>query len=68
MGVPASPALVATAIAAATGAMKQPFTGMVLGVMLTISTGPAVTVPAILGAVVGTLVRLAGDPSAPHAG
>ena len=51
-----------TAIAAAiAGGMRLPFTGALLGVLLTISAGPAITVPAILGAVVGMLTRLAAD-------
>lgn len=62
MGAGALPALVATAVAAATaGAMGLPFTGVLLAVLLTIPSGPAVTVPAILGAVVGMLVNLAAS-------
>lgn len=63
------PALTATGIAAATAAaMRLPFTGVLLAVLLTISAGPAVTVPAILGAVVGMLIRLALDARAPAEG
>ena len=66
LGVDAIPALAATSIAAATaGAMKLPFTGVLLATMLTLAAGPAVTVPAILGAVVGLLTRLAIDSRAP---
>lgn len=62
LGQEAVPALAATAIAAAiAGGMRLPFTGALLGVLLTISAGPAITVPAILGAVVGMLTRLAAD-------
>jgi hypothetical protein len=53
-------ALVAAAIAAATAAgVRFPFTAVLLGVLLTVSAGPATTVPAIIGAVVGMLIRLA---------
>ncbi|MCB0911204.1 MAG: chloride channel protein [Propionibacteriaceae bacterium] len=66
LGVDAVPAMAATAIAAATaGAMKLPFTGVLLATMLTLAAGPAVTAPAILGAVVGLLTRLAIDSRAP---
>lgn len=58
--------LAAAAIAAATGAvMRFPFTAVLLGVMLTISAGAATTVPAIIGAVVGTLLRLAAERRLP---
>lgn len=66
LGADAIPALAATAIAAATaGALKLPFTGVLLATMLTIGAGAAVTVPAILGAVVGLLTRLVIDSRAP---
>lgn len=60
------PALAATAIAAAGAAsMRLPFTGVLLATMLTLAAGPAVTVPAILGAVVGLLTRLVVDARVP---
>jgi hypothetical protein len=37
----------------------------VVGVLLTISAGPAATVPAIIGAVVGMLFRLAAERRVP---
>ncbi len=59
-------ALVAAAIGAATSAgMRLPFTAVLLGVLLTISAGPAVTVPAIIGAVVGMLARLVAERRLP---
>ncbi len=61
-GTAGLPAFLATAIAAAVAAtMRLPFSALLLGVLLTISAGPAITVPAILGAVVGLLVRMAAD-------
>lgn len=58
IGAGPSTALAAAAIAAATAAtMRFPFTAVLLGVLLTASAGPATTVPAILGAVVGMLMR-----------
>ena len=66
LGSQAIPALAATAIAAGAAAtMKLPFTGVLLATMLTLAAGPAVTVPAILGAVVGLLTRLAIDNRVP---
>lgn len=66
LGAGPSTALVATGIAAATSAsMRFPFTGVLLGVLLTATAGPAATVPAIIGAVVGMLVRLAGERKIP---
>jgi len=59
-------ALVAAAVAAATAAgVRFPFTAVLLGVLLTISAGPATTVPAIIGAVVGMLIRLAAERRIP---
>jgi hypothetical protein len=45
--------------------MRLPFTGVLLATMLTLAAGPAVTVPAILGAVVGLLTRLVVDARVP---
>jgi chloride channel protein, CIC family len=57
-----SAGLIAAAIAAAVaGAMRLPFTAVLLGVVLTISAGGAVAVLAIIGAVVGLVGRLAAD-------
>jgi H+/Cl- antiporter ClcA len=62
VGAGPNTALIAAAIAAATAAgMRFPFTSVLLGVLLTIAAGPATTVPAIVGAVVGMLVRLASE-------
>ena len=59
-------ALAAAAIAAATAAsMRLPFTGLLLGVMLTYPAGGATTILAILGAIVGLSARLAGERFAP---
>ncbi|MGC3993693.1 MAG: chloride channel protein [Propionicimonas sp.] len=59
-------ALAAVAIAAATGAaMRQPFTAVLLGALLTGSAGSATAVLAIVGAVVGTLLRIAADSRLP---
>ena len=55
-------ALVATGIAAAVaGVMRLPFTGVLLALLLCASAGLAVTTPAIIGAVIGVLVRAAAD-------
>ena len=55
-------ALTATAIAAATAAaIRLPFTAVLLAVLLTAGAGLAITSPAILGAVIGLLVRLSMD-------
>lgn len=59
-------ALTAAVIAAATAScMRLPFTAVLLGALLTFSAGGATTVLAILGAVVGLLVRLAVDRKVP---
>lgn len=66
VGVGSLAALVAAAVAAATAAgMRMPFTAVLLGVLLTISAGPATTVPAVIGAVVGMLARLAAERRLP---
>ncbi len=66
LGEASIPALAATGIAAGTAAvMRLPFTAVLMSVMLTITAGAAVTVPAILGAVIGMLVRLVIDHRAP---
>jgi H+/Cl- antiporter ClcA len=55
-------ALVATGIAAAVaGVMRLPFTAVLLALLLCSGAGLAVTTPAIIGAVVGVLVRAAAD-------
>ncbi len=55
-------ALVATGIAAAVaGVMRLPFTAVLLALLLCSGAGLAVTTPAIIGAVVGVLVRGAAD-------
>jgi H+/Cl- antiporter ClcA len=55
-------AMVATGIAAAVaGVMRLPFTGVLLALLLCAGAGLAVTTPAIVGAVVGVLVRGAAD-------
>lgn len=54
--------LAAAAIAAAVAAsLRLPFTAVLLATLLTISAGPAVTVMAILGSVIGMLLRFAGE-------
>jgi H+/Cl- antiporter ClcA len=54
--------LAAVAIAAATAAgMRLPFTAVLLGALLTASAGPATAVLAIVGAIVGMLLRLAAE-------
>lgn len=54
----ALPALAAAGVAAAVGAvLGLPFTSVLFGFLLLSSAGPAVTVPAVLGAVVGVLVE-----------
>lgn len=59
VGTDGMPALAAVAIAAATaGSLGKPFTALVMAVLLTASAGSAVTVPAIVGAIVGMLVNL----------
>lgn len=59
VGTDGMPALAAVAIAAATaGSLGKPFTALVMAVLLTNSAGSAVTVPAIVGAIVGMLVNL----------
>ena len=55
-------AMVATGIAAAVaGVMRLPFTAVLLALLLCSGAGLAVTTPAIIGAVVGVLVRAAAD-------
>ena len=55
-------ALVAAGIAAAVaGVIRLPFTGVLLALLLCSGAGLAVTTPAIIGAVVGVLVRAAAD-------
>lgn len=55
-------AMVATGIAAAVaGVMRLPFTAVLLALLLCAGAGLAVTTPAIIGAVVGVLVRAAAD-------
>lgn len=55
-------ALVATGIAAAVaGVLRLPFTAVLLALLLCAGAGLAVTTPAIIGAVVGVLVRAAAD-------
>lgn len=55
-------ALAATGIAAAmAAALRMPFSAALLAVLLTSSAGGAITVPAIIGALVGMLVRLAAE-------
>lgn len=54
----ALPALAAAGVAAAVGAvLGLPFTSVLFGFLLLAPSGPAVTVPAVLGAVVGVLVE-----------
>lgn len=54
----ALPALAAAGVAAAVGAvLGLPFTSVLFGFLLLAPAGPAVTVPAALGAVVGVLVE-----------
>ena len=54
----ALPALAAAGVAAAVGAvLGLPFTSVLFGLLLLAPAGPAVTVPATLGAVVGVLVE-----------
>ncbi len=55
-------ALVAAGIAAAVGGvLRLPFTGVLLALLLCAGAGLAVTTPAILGAVVGVIVRVVAD-------
>ncbi len=55
-------ALAAAGIAAAVGALlRLPFTATALAVLLCAGAGLAVTTPAILGAVIGVLIRVAYD-------
>ncbi len=55
-------AMVATGIAASVaGVMRLPFTAVLLALLLCAGAGLAVTTPAIIGAVVGVLVRGAAD-------
>lgn len=59
-------ALAATAIAAATvGVLRLPFTGLLLGVMLTYPAGGATTVLAVVGTVVAMVTRLAAEQRIP---
>lgn len=68
LGSAAVPGLAAVAIAAAVAAAQRlPFTGVLLASMMTIAAGPAVTVPAILGALIGLFVRLELDHRLPAA-
>ncbi|GII98609.1 H+/Cl- antiporter ClcA [Sediminihabitans luteus] len=56
------PGLVACGIAAGSAAtLGMPLTSVTLAVLLTVGAGPAVTVTAILGAVVGVLLKVALD-------
>jgi H+/Cl- antiporter ClcA len=55
-------AMVAAGIAAAVaGVLRLPFTGVLLALLLCAGAGLAVTTPAIIGAVVGVLVRAGAD-------
>lgn len=66
LGADAIPGLAAAAIAAAVAAAQRlPFTGVLLASMMTIAAGPAVTVPAILGALIGLFARLEIDRALP---
>jgi len=58
------PGLAAAGIAAGVGAaLGLPFTAVLLAVLMLFAAGPAVTVPAILGALVGVLAKLFLDPA-----
>lgn len=60
LGPDSLPALAAAGIAAAVAcATGFTFTSVLLATLLTIASGPAVTVPAIMGAIVGALLRAA---------
>lgn len=62
MGTAASSGLIAAGIGAAVAAaLRLPFTATLLAVLLTIGAGPAVTVLAIIGAVIGLLMRLIAE-------
>ncbi len=55
-------ALSAAGIAAAVaGVLRLPFTGVLLALLLCAAAGLAVTTPAIIGAVIGVLIRVAAD-------
>ncbi|MEZ5184805.1 MAG: chloride channel protein [Candidatus Nanopelagicales bacterium] len=55
-------ALAAAGMAAAvSGVMRLPFTGVLLALLLCAGAGMAVTTPAIIGAVIGVLVRFVAD-------
>lgn len=55
-------AMAATGIAAAVaGVLRLPFSGVLLALLLCASAGLAVTTPAIIGAIVGVLVRVVAD-------
>jgi H+/Cl- antiporter ClcA len=60
-GATSSP-LVAAGIAAAVAAvLRLPFTGVLLALLLCAAAGLAVTTPAIIGSVIGVLLRVAAD-------
>lgn len=55
-------ALAATGIAAAVaGVLRLPFSGVLLALLLCAGAGLAVTTPAIIGAIIGVLVRVVAD-------
>jgi H+/Cl- antiporter ClcA len=55
-------ALAAAGIAAAVaGVLRLPFTGVLLALLLCSAAGLAVTTPAIIGAVIGVLIRVGAD-------
>jgi H+/Cl- antiporter ClcA len=56
-----SPLAAAGIAAAVAGALRLPFTAVLLALLLCAGAGLTVTTPAIIGAVVGVLVRVAAD-------
>lgn len=54
-GISLAPMVACGIAAGAAAAARLPVTALVLALLLCLSAGPAVTVPALLGAVIGTL-------------
>jgi H+/Cl- antiporter ClcA len=65
-----SPLVAAGIAAAVAGVLRLPFTAVLLALLLCAGAGLTVTTPAIIGAVIGILIRVAADlklnPSAPQ--
>ncbi|MFN8184887.1 MAG: chloride channel protein, partial [Candidatus Nanopelagicales bacterium] len=60
-GTTSSPLVAAGIAAAVAGVLRLPFTGVLLALLLCAAAGLTVTTSAIIGSVIGVLVRVAAD-------